>query len=497
MSEESRTGLDPDRIPKRRGLHIHDIKEEEPEPDSTVGAELREARTAAGKSLEDVGTALRIRPELLEALETGQISKLPGRPYAIGFVRSYSELMGLDSDDLVSRFKRELDTSGQSVAEAADAAAAAVASVGRHANSRGRTGTGAETGDEQHVPPLTIAVVVLLLIAVIFGGWYLTRPSGGEEQPAPSGKGAADESAEKPAPSANLLPSPASRPPVLPVAEKPSARPDGSSGSSLSALLPGGAAAGTSAAEGGAGDAAPANSVTDGPSGFAAPVMPAAASAGDAPASGEETVSDGGAAPASGDAAAGSGEIRSDRLTQAAMPSPNLNLRTETSRAPDRALAGDNAPRTSENPDEPALEEIEADSVGGAVEGEAPPPPPPAAKPKPGPKKPQRQEAEVFGAANVRSRVTLRMLSSAWVQVVDGQGRVIIEREMRSGDSFRAPDVDNLYLVTEDAGAVELLLDGRSIGQAGVAKQVLTGLLLEPNQLEKRVAANIAAQSQP
>lgn len=75
--------------------------------DIPVGEILRRTRTHHGLSLEDVEGALRIRSVLLDSLEQGDVSKLPGRAYAIGFVRSYSEYLGLEGDLMVDLFKRQ------------------------------------------------------------------------------------------------------------------------------------------------------------------------------------------------------------------------------------------------------------------------------------------------------------------------------------------------------------------------------------------------------
>jgi cytoskeleton protein RodZ len=79
-----------------------------------LGEELREARLALGLSVEEVAVQLRIRRPYLEALEEGRLRDLPGAAYAVGFVRSYATALGLDSDDLVRRF-REL--TGQAAAK--------------------------------------------------------------------------------------------------------------------------------------------------------------------------------------------------------------------------------------------------------------------------------------------------------------------------------------------------------------------------------------------
>lgn len=50
---------------------------------------------------------LRIRRPYLEALEQGRIDALPGRAYALAFLRTYATALGLDADEAVRRFKAE------------------------------------------------------------------------------------------------------------------------------------------------------------------------------------------------------------------------------------------------------------------------------------------------------------------------------------------------------------------------------------------------------
>jgi len=75
--------------------------------DMPVGEILRRTRTHYGQSLSQIEGILRIRASQLEALEKGDISQLPGRVYAIGFVRAYSEYLGLDGDKMVHLFKEQ------------------------------------------------------------------------------------------------------------------------------------------------------------------------------------------------------------------------------------------------------------------------------------------------------------------------------------------------------------------------------------------------------
>lgn len=84
--------------------------------DIPVGEILRRARAHYGLSLMDVEQALRIRASQLEALEMMDMNRLPGRVYAIGFVRSYSEFLGLDGGRMVHLFKTQVMDGGQRMA---------------------------------------------------------------------------------------------------------------------------------------------------------------------------------------------------------------------------------------------------------------------------------------------------------------------------------------------------------------------------------------------
>jgi cytoskeleton protein RodZ len=81
---------------------------DEDAPLGTLGQELRGARISRGEDLATVSRALKIRKDHLEALEDDNISALPGRPYAIGFVRAYAAYLGLGPEETVERFKTEI-----------------------------------------------------------------------------------------------------------------------------------------------------------------------------------------------------------------------------------------------------------------------------------------------------------------------------------------------------------------------------------------------------
>jgi len=82
----------------------------------SVGLILREARMEKGILLEDVEKATRIRKKFLEAIENDEYSILPSNAYAKGFIKNYSEFLGLDSQTTLAFFRRQsLDATRQSL----------------------------------------------------------------------------------------------------------------------------------------------------------------------------------------------------------------------------------------------------------------------------------------------------------------------------------------------------------------------------------------------
>jgi cytoskeleton protein RodZ len=68
---------------------------------------LRHQREALGLDLGQVAATLRIKPAYLAALEAGRPERLPGAVYAIGYMRAYADHLGLDSGEMLRRFKQE------------------------------------------------------------------------------------------------------------------------------------------------------------------------------------------------------------------------------------------------------------------------------------------------------------------------------------------------------------------------------------------------------
>jgi cytoskeleton protein RodZ len=120
-----------------------------------VGAQLRQARLERGEDLNDVAQHLRIRSSYLFGIEQGDLSALPGRPYALGFLRTYADYLGFDGEDLIARIKSTVE------------------------NLTDRTSLRIRTPmPENRLPKTPVVVISLAVVAGMYAGWsYLNRSS--------------------------------------------------------------------------------------------------------------------------------------------------------------------------------------------------------------------------------------------------------------------------------------------------------------------------------
>ncbi|HCM37971.1 MAG: hypothetical protein UV61_C0006G0107 [Candidatus Gottesmanbacteria bacterium GW2011_GWB1_43_11] len=73
----------------------------------TVGQLLKEDRLKKGFTLEQVEKATKIRAKFITAIETDNYQKLPAAPYIQGFIKNYSEFLGLSSPTILALFRRQ------------------------------------------------------------------------------------------------------------------------------------------------------------------------------------------------------------------------------------------------------------------------------------------------------------------------------------------------------------------------------------------------------
>jgi cytoskeleton protein RodZ len=128
----------------------------EPFTGESVAAELRRARQDLGRDLLRVSDDLKIRRVYLQAIEDGRFDDLPGVTYAVGFIRAYAEYLGLDSIEIVGRFKDEVEGVNERLQLVFPTPV-----------------------PESKIPSGAVLLISVLLIALAYGGWYYL--SSGEE----------------------------------------------------------------------------------------------------------------------------------------------------------------------------------------------------------------------------------------------------------------------------------------------------------------------------
>lgn len=78
---------------------------------ASIGEELRRERQRRGLTLEQVTDVLHIKVAYLHALEHDEFNQIPGTIYTKGFIKNYSDFLGLDSRRLVDTFKNKVGES--------------------------------------------------------------------------------------------------------------------------------------------------------------------------------------------------------------------------------------------------------------------------------------------------------------------------------------------------------------------------------------------------
>ncbi|MFA5627312.1 MAG: RodZ domain-containing protein [Thiohalomonadaceae bacterium] len=116
------------------------------------GHNLRLAREAAGLSCEEVSVHLRLRVELIRALEQDDYANLPPLAYVSGYLRNYARLLDLPVDNLLDQLEQHNQSSMK------------VASIMPRQQTR----------SSDWLVKLVTWLIVLLLLALL-GIWWLTH----------------------------------------------------------------------------------------------------------------------------------------------------------------------------------------------------------------------------------------------------------------------------------------------------------------------------------
>ena len=386
-----------------------------------VGALLRASRLRCGEDLHHVAQTLRIRYPYLEAIEDGRFDDLPGGAYAVGFIRAYADHLGLNSDEVVRRFKSD----AANMEERAELVFPAPVPEGG-------------------IPGGALLFVGVLVAGLAYGGWYVSSTPGSfisDLISPPPEHLTASTSAPVEAPPAEPIgedigvgreaepPSPASA-----TAAIPTRAPNGNPSRNLLSATPPLAVA------------PPPPPQVPQPVTETAPATPTVATSPRAPSP---------VAPS---------------VTKApAPPSPPAKV-VEQAPAPAPAAV---VPPAAVAPTPPAASGTQVASAADA--------PVTAVRPE--------RTGRVYGAVDGISRILVRATIDSWIQVRDDVSKqLLLTRLLRPGDSYRVPDRPGLKLLTGDAGALEILVDGQVVPSIGPRGAVRRSVALDSDRLRQGTA---------
>jgi cytoskeletal protein RodZ len=88
------------------------MPENEPH-EATFGEELKRHRLLREVSLESIAAATKISVRHLQALEKGDVRRLPAPVFTRGFIRAYAAFLGLEPEEMVNAYLSEFGESGR------------------------------------------------------------------------------------------------------------------------------------------------------------------------------------------------------------------------------------------------------------------------------------------------------------------------------------------------------------------------------------------------
>ena len=376
----------------------------------TVGGLLQIKRQEVGVDLREAAEFLNIRYAYLLAIEEGQVDDLPGAAYAMGFVRAYSDYLGLDGAAFVERYKDETAELGDDVRLVFPSPL-----------------------PEGKVPSGAIILIGLLALILVYGAWVVLAQQNekfAKLVPALLGNFSSslgsDTSASTPANPASDVPTTAALAPVKALVSEGEATPPTVPEKKPEVART--ASADTLALRLEAANAANVN-VTEAVS--------------------ERLTALNKHATTSEQSALVAGTETSDpALSQSTIVAPILG-----------------APVTSVNHTQDQTTKV-------AVP--LPPKPPAVASAEP----------RLFGRENTGSRIMIKARIGSWVQIRDQDGKKLLTRVLRAGDSYLVPNKPGLLMETGNAGGLEITVDSVVIPDIGPIGAVRRNIALDTETLK-------------
>ena len=448
--------------------------------DSGVGTLLRDARLQCGHDLYDVSQSLRIRYSYLEAIEKNRFRELPGPAYAIGFIRAYAEHVGLDGGEVVRRFK----TGGAGVGGVSDL-------------------TFPVPVPEDGIPGGAILFVSIFVAILAYGGWYVSTSDDGfiadlisspPETLAESG-GSHTEAVAATEPGNGVQQEVGADGPAV---SDPSAMEEAIKTRAMTIPAGNGQVAHPDAA-------GPVVAETT-----AAGVMPVLPAEGESPAEGETPVREMTAAETPPVDTSGSVQVLRLPPVEPPAPAPVAATQTPPAKTPPAEThaagtegAAENAPQAVVRSETTTTTTTTTWTATTSTAPESAPGPQPASVAGSAPSAPivetvevagipeapdtqavEPSQARVLGDETGNSRIVVRAKVNSWIQIRDDvANQLLVTRLLRAGDTYQVPDRTGLKLLTGNAGALEIVVDGVQAPPIGPMGAVRRDVALDADSL--------------
>ena len=100
------------------------------------------------------------------------------------------------------------------------------------------------------------------------------------------------------------------------------------------------------------------------------------------------------------------------------------------------------------------------------------------------------EESKIYGTENEDFKILVRARRNSWIQVRDNNAnKLLLTQLLKTGDSYQVPNKSGLVLLTGNAGALEILVEGKPVPDLAPPGTILKNITLDPDKLRLGSAA--------